>query len=170
MFGRSVDEYHWHWFHRRPKNFCNQTNPSLSNSAKSLIEQLSEDSASIIRTKSIYLLAQIGGEAVGKLMDALQNDRSEIARLNIATAVSSIGKSSVSGLEDIVGFSGVRASAIDALGDIGELESDSILLLVECLSDESAQVRRNAIYVLGTVTPEDSEAVPALILSTKQNG
>ena len=82
-------------------------------------------------------MAQIGGEAVGKLMDALQNDRSEIARLNIATAVSSIGKSSVSGLEDIVGFSGVRASAIDALGDIGELESDSIFLLIECLSDES---------------------------------
>lgn len=53
------------------------------------------------------------------------------------------------------------------MGDIGELESDSILLLVECLSDESAQVRRNAIYALGTVTPEDSEAVPALILSTK---
>ena len=142
MFDRSVDEYHWHWFHRRPKNFCNQTNPSLSNSAKSLIEQLSEDSASIIRTKSIYLLAQIGGEAVGKLMDALQNDRSEIARLNIATAVSSIGKPSVSELEDIVKFSGdwwLRASAIDALGDIGELKSDSILMLVECLSDESAQ-------------------------------
>ena len=105
-------------------------------------------------------------------MDVLQNDRSEIARLNIATAVSSIGKSSVSGLEDIVKFSGdwwLRASAIDALGDIGELESDNILLLVECLSDESAQVRRNAIYVLGTVTLEDSEAAPALILSKKQN-
>ena len=141
MFDRSVDEYHWHWFHRCPKNFCNHINSSLSNSIKSLIEQLSEDSTSIIRTKSIYLLAQIGGEAVGKLMDALQNDRSEIARLNIATAVSSIGKSSVSGLEDIVKFSGdwwLRASAIDALGDIGELESDSILLLVECLSDDSA--------------------------------
>ena len=101
---------------------------------------MSEDSASIIRTKLISLLAQIGGEIVGKLMDALQNDRSEIARLNIATAVSSIGKSSVSGLEDIVKISGdwcLRASAIDALGDIGELENDSILLLIECLSDES---------------------------------
>ena len=117
-------------------------------------------------------MAQIVGEAVGKLMGALQNDRSEIAHLNIATAVSSIGKSSVSGLEDIVKFSGdwwLRANAIDALGDIGELESDSILLLVECLSDESAWVRRNAIYALDTVMPEDSEAVPALILSTKQN-
>ena len=91
---------------------------------------------------------------------------------NIATAVSSIGKSSVSGLEDIVKFSGdwwLKANAIDALGDIGELESDSILLLVECLSDESTQVRRNAIYALGTVTLEDSEAAPALILLKKQN-
>ena len=140
MFDRSVDEYHWHWFHRRPKHFYSPIKPSLSNSTKSLIEQLSEDSASIIRTKSVYLLAQIIGEAVDKLMDALQNDRLEIARLNITTAVSSIGKSSVSGLEDIVKFSGdwwLRASAIDALGDIRELESDSILLLVECLSDES---------------------------------
>ena len=140
MFDRSIDESHWYWFHRCLKNFCNHTNPSLSNSTKSLIEQLSEDSASIIRTKLISLLAQIGGEIVGKLMDALQNDRSEIVRLNIATAVSSIGKSSVSGLEDIVKISGdwcLRASAIDALGDIGELENDSILLLIECLSDES---------------------------------
>ena len=91
---------------------------------------------------------------------------------NIATAVSSIGKSSVSGLEDIVKFSGdwwLKANAIDALGDIGELESDSILLLVECLSDESTQVRRNAIYALGTITLEDSEAAPALILLKKQN-
>ena len=105
-------------------------------------------------------------------MGALQNDRSEIARLNIATAVSSIGKSSVSGLQNIVKFSGdwwLKANAIDALGDIGELESDSILLLVECLSDESTQVRRNAIYALGTVTLEDSEAAPALILLKKQN-
>ena len=54
-------------------------------------------------------------------------------------------------------------------GRYGELEGDSILLLVECLSDESAQVRRNAIYALGTVTPKDSEAVPAFILSTKQS-
>ena len=121
MFDQSIDEYHWHWFHRRPKNFCNHIKPSLSNFTKSLIEQFCEDSASIILTKSIYLLAQIGGEAVGKSMDALQNDPSEIARLNIATAVSSIGKSSVSGLEDIVKFSGdswLRASTIDALGDM----------------------------------------------------
>ena len=170
MFDRSVDEYHWHWFHRRQKNFCNETNLSLNYSTKGLIEQLSEDSRSIVQTKSIYHLAQIGGEAVGQLMDALQNGHSEIHRLNIATALSSIGKYSVSGLEDVVRFSGdwwLRATAIDTLGDIGELENDSILLLVESLSDDSAWVRRNAAYALGTVAPKDSEALPELILSTK---
>ena len=170
LFDRSVDEYHWHWFHRRQKNFCNETNLSLNYSTKGLIEQLSEDSRSIVQTKSIYHLAQIGGEAVGQLMDALQNGHSEIHRLNIATALSSIGKSSVSGLKDVVRFSGdwwLRATAIDTLGDIGELENDSILLLVESLSDDSAWVRRNAAYALGTVAPKDSEALPELILSTK---
>ena len=54
------------------------------------------------------------------------------------------------------------AVAADMLGDIGEIASETVLLLTAALNDESEWVRRNAIEALGYLGPAASNAVPVL--------
>ncbi len=92
--------------------------------------------------------------------------------MNIATALSAIGESAIPVLGEIVSGSDdwwLRATAADILGDIGKPAAESLLVLIQSLSDESEWVRRNATYALGTVATASSEAIPALILATKDD-
>ena len=171
-FDQSVTDYHWHWFHQQDRNWGNYTTRSVDSTVELLINQLSGDCPGIVRTESIYQLAKMGAQAVGALMNGLQNIRSEKHRLNIATALSAIGESAIPVLGKIVSDSDdwwLRATAADILGDIGKPATESLLVLIQSLSDESEWVRRNATYALGTVATASSEAIPALILATKDD-
>jgi HEAT repeat protein len=128
------------------------------------------------RKEAAQELGRLGADgkpALGDLVKAFNDDNREV-RLAAVDAVRFIGpspKTGVPGLIDVLKGdkdAEVRGAAANALGRFGKEPTTVLPALTAALKDESAEVRRYAIYGLKLYRAEAKAALPA-ILDTLNN-
>lgn len=133
------------------------------------------------KLQQVYMLAAAGESGRAALMKSLEEEADARLESNLAArytnpsqlqasfGLSALGPAAVGGLVDALRAPGwpLRAAAADILGDIGLGASPAVPHLLECLSDESEWVRRNAAEALGVIAAPES--VPALASSLAED-
>lgn len=133
------------------------------------------------RLQQVYMRAADGESGRVALMKSLEQEADTSLDSNLATrytnpsqlqanfGLSALGPAAVAGLVDALHAPRwpLRAAAANILGDIGLSAIPAVPLLLECLSDESAWVRRNAAEALGVIAAPES--VPALASSLTED-
>ena len=127
------------------------------------VAELAADLGGESETASVnaaYELALSGEEGVQTLIDAL-SDESGARRRDAGYGLSSAGEAAAEPLAKAARSddAGVRARAIDALGDLGEHGRAGVGAMIDALGDESHQLRRHAVEALGTAAQDCPEAV-----------
>ncbi len=149
-------EHLWHWH-----GGANGSKLEPTRSVSELATILCGDSEPEA-VDAAYQLGYSGEEAVPVLMDALRGD-SVAARTNAGYGFTVMGQEAVEALVDASkdDDDGIRARAIDALGDMGANASSAIDALVDRVDDESEIVRRHTAEALGTTAQKtDAGTMP----------
>src|SRR5262249_40558974 len=111
---------------------------NMQKTAKKLLPALTEmatkDKDTELRTFAIYAMAQLGPDAFEPLFEILTAEKDE----------------------------GVRATAIQMLGNYGQQSAKAIPFLTEALKDKSAQVRWSAASALGQMGKQAKKVIPQL--------
>jgi hypothetical protein len=136
----------WDW-HR---GAANSGEPTTDLPVGSLAERLAGESE-MAGLSAAYELGTRGTEAVPALINALMAEN-EAAPRNAAYGFNQIGRAAVPALLDAAGHAdpGMRARAMDILGDMGSAAAEAVPGLVARLEDEADDPRRRAAEALGT--------------------
>ena len=133
-----------------------------------------QDQSRDVRLASAEALDEIGEPAkaaVPALMNAL-GDESNSVRRKMMSALGEMGSSARSAVPKLIELSKdksdkTRLMAIDVLGSIGEIEgpikNQITPVLIDALTDESDDVRREAAEELGDISATSSQAISALM-------
>lgn len=166
----------WDWYRGRPGEAGGD--PA---SIRPLIAALSDEDEHT-GTAAAYALASIGGPAVPALIDVLRtapdaelwhtihegiNDGAfpRFVTAHASYALSAMGTVAVPALVDLAGDADLwaRASAIEALGDLGPAAREALPVIGAAVNDANVYVRRHAAEALGIAGQGTSAGVPALI-------
>jgi len=111
---------------------------NMQKTAKKLLPTLTEMAAkekdSDLHSFAIYAMAQLGPDAFEPLFEILKTEKDD----------------------------GVRASAIQMIGNYGQQSKKAIPFLLEALKDKSAQVRWSAASALGQMGQQAKSTIPQL--------
>ncbi len=154
----------WEW-HGGP----NGRRPQPSKSVAELSADLGGESETA-SVNAAYELALSGEEGVQTLIEAL-SDESGARRRDAGYGLSSAGEAAAEPLTEAARSedAGVRARAIDALGDLGQNGRAGMEVMIDALGDESHQLRRHAVEALGTAAQDCHEAVEPIANALKDD-
>ena len=112
--------------------------------------------------RAAYRLAESADPAAADALLGGLRSGDPAVRRNAAYGLTAAGSASVPGLLECLehGDAGLRAAAVDCLGDLGREAADAEPAVADSLEDEDLEVRRQAAYALGTMGADS--AVPRL--------
>ncbi len=158
-------EHLWHWH-----GGANGSKLEPTRSVSELATILCGDSEPEA-VDAAYQLGYSGEAGVPVLMDALRGD-SVATRTNAGYGFTVMGKEAVEALVEASkdDDDGIRARAVDALGDMGANASSAIDALIDRVDDESEVVRRHTAEALGTTAQKtDAATMPLAGLLSDEN-
>ncbi len=117
---------------------------------------LAEDLGAEDETRALHVAYRLGGsadtDAVDALLEGLRSGAGGVRR-NAAYGLTAAGAAAVPGLVECLEHddAGVRAAAVDCLGDLGRQAAEAVPDVTGSLEDEDLEVRRLAAHALGTM-------------------
>ncbi|MCY3738886.1 MAG: HEAT repeat domain-containing protein [Gemmatimonadaceae bacterium] len=139
--------------------------PAGSRVSSGEVTELAADLGAEDETRAQHAAYRLGESAdtaaVGALLEGLRSGAGGVRR-NAAYGLTAVGAAAVPGLVECLahGDAGLRAAAVDALGDLGRQAAEAAPSVSASLEDEDLEVRRQAAHALGTMGADS--AVPRL--------
>ena len=139
--------------------------PSASAVPSAEVPGLAADLGAEDETRALHAAYRLGesaaAAAVSALVDGLRSGEGALRR-NAAYGLTAAGAAAVPGLVECLEHddAGVRASAVDCLGDLGRQAAEAVPAVAASLEDQDLEVRRLAAHALGTLGAESE--VPRL--------
>ena len=120
------------------------------------VTDLAEDLGAGDETRALHAAYRLGEAADPASIDALLHglrSGDPAVRRNAAYGLTAAGAAAVPGLLECLeqGDAGLRAAAVDCLGDLGRQAADAVTAVAASLEDEDLEVRRLSAHALGTM-------------------